>query len=102
MKARAGRASVGAAGCCNIKQPATASKGQPCQLPCRSRRTRQSTPATVQGQGWFADAPKALLEKIELVVRLVRSKGVGIFFVTQNPLDIPETVLGQLPGTTGR
>ena len=44
----------------------------------------------------FADAPKALLDKIEQVVRLIRSKGVGVYFVTQNPLDIPETVLGQL------
>lgn len=44
----------------------------------------------------FADAPKVLLEKIELVVRLVRSKGVGVFFVTQNPLDIPDSVLAQL------
>ncbi len=44
----------------------------------------------------FNDAPKALLEKIEQVVRLVRSKGVGVFFVTQNPVDIPDTVLGQL------
>lgn len=44
----------------------------------------------------FSDAPKPLLEKIEQVVRLVRSKGVGVYFVTQNPLDIPETVLGQL------
>jgi hypothetical protein len=44
----------------------------------------------------FADAPKALLEKIEQVVRLIRSKGVGVFFVTQNPLDIPDSVLGQL------
>ena len=44
----------------------------------------------------FADAPKALVEKIEQVVRLIRSKGVGIYFVTQNPIDIPETVLGQL------
>ena len=44
----------------------------------------------------FADAPKALLDKIEQVVRLIRSKGVGVFFVTQNPLDVPETVLGQL------
>lgn len=44
----------------------------------------------------FADAPKALVERIELVVRLVRSKGVGVFFVTQNPLDIPDTVLAQL------
>jgi DNA helicase HerA-like ATPase len=44
----------------------------------------------------FDDAPKALLEKIEQVVRLIRSKGVGVFFVTQNPLDIPESVLGQL------
>lgn len=44
----------------------------------------------------FRNAPPALLEKIEQVVRLVRSKSVGIYFVTQNPLDIPETVLGQL------
>ncbi|MEO8145439.1 MAG: helicase HerA-like C-terminal domain-containing protein [Betaproteobacteria bacterium] len=44
----------------------------------------------------FNDAPKALLEKVEQVVRLIRSKGVGVFFVTQNPLDIPESVLGQL------
>jgi DNA helicase HerA-like ATPase len=44
----------------------------------------------------FGDAPKALLDRIEQVVRLVRSKGVGVYFVTQNPLDIPETVLGQL------
>ena len=44
----------------------------------------------------FSDAPPALLEKIEQVVRLIRSKGVGVYFVTQNPLDIPDTVLGQL------
>jgi len=44
----------------------------------------------------FKDAPKALLEKIEQVVRLIRSKGVGIYFVTQNPADIPDTVLAQL------
>ena len=44
----------------------------------------------------FNDAPKALIERIELVVRLVRSKGVGVYFVTQNPLDIPASVLGQL------
>ncbi len=44
----------------------------------------------------FNDAPKALLEKIEQVVRLIRSKGVGVYFVTQNPLDIPESVLAQL------
>lgn len=44
----------------------------------------------------FSDAPKALVEKVEQVVRLIRSKGVGVFFVTQNPLDIPETILGQL------
>jgi len=44
----------------------------------------------------FNDASKALLEKIEGVVRLIRSKGVGVYFVTQNPLDIPETVLAQL------
>ena len=44
----------------------------------------------------FADAPAALVEKVELVVRLIRSKGVGVYFVTQNPIDIPEKVLGQL------
>ncbi|CAN5205216.1 DUF853 domain-containing protein [soil metagenome] len=44
----------------------------------------------------FDEAPKQLLQKIEQVVRLIRSKGVGVFFVTQNPLDIPDTVLGQL------
>ena len=44
----------------------------------------------------FTDAPKQLLDKIEQVVRLIRSKGVGVYFVTQNPLDVPETVLGQL------
>jgi len=44
----------------------------------------------------FRDAPKGLLEKIEQVVRLIRSKGVGVYFVTQNPADIPDTVLGQL------
>ena len=41
----------------------------------------------------FNDAPKALLEKVEQVVRLIRSKGVGVYFVTQNPLDIPDNVL---------
>ena len=44
----------------------------------------------------FNDAPPALLEKVELVVRLIRSKGVGVYFVTQNPIDIPDKVLGQL------
>ena len=44
----------------------------------------------------FEDAPKALLSAIEQVVRLIRSKGVGVYFVTQNPLDVPDTVLGQL------
>lgn len=44
----------------------------------------------------FDDAPKVLLDKVERVVRLIRSKGVGIYFITQNPLDVPETVLGQL------
>lgn len=44
----------------------------------------------------FDDAPRALLEKIEQVVRLIRSKGVGVFFISQNPLDIPDDVLGQL------
>ena len=42
----------------------------------------------------FNDAPKALLDKIEQVVRLIRSKGVGVYFVTQNPLDVPDKVLG--------
>jgi DNA helicase HerA-like ATPase len=44
----------------------------------------------------FDEAPKALIDKVEQVVRLVRSKGVGVYFVTQNPVDIPETVLAQL------
>jgi DNA helicase HerA-like ATPase len=44
----------------------------------------------------FNDVPKALVDKVEQVVRLIRSKGVGVYFVTQNPLDIPDTVLGQL------
>jgi len=44
----------------------------------------------------FADAPSALLEKVELVVRLIRSKGVGVYFVTQNPVDVPDKILGQL------
>ncbi len=44
----------------------------------------------------FDEAPKALLEKIEQVVRLIRSKGVGVYFITQNPIDIPDTVAGQL------
>lgn len=44
----------------------------------------------------FSDSPKVLLEKIEQVVRLIRSKGVGVYFVTQNPVDIPENILGQL------
>jgi len=44
----------------------------------------------------FDDAPNALIEKIEQVVRLIRSKGVGIYFVTQNPIDIPDNILGQL------
>jgi uncharacterized protein len=44
----------------------------------------------------FAEAPKALVDKVEQVVRLIRSKGVGVYFVTQNPLDVPESVLGQL------
>jgi DNA helicase HerA-like ATPase len=44
----------------------------------------------------FSEAPAALLEKVEQVVRLIRSKGVGVYFVTQNPIDIPDRVLGQL------
>jgi hypothetical protein len=44
----------------------------------------------------FDDAPKILVDRVEQVVRLIRSKGVGVYFVTQNPLDVPETVLAQL------
>jgi len=44
----------------------------------------------------FDDAPKALLDKVEQVVRLIRSKGVGVFFITQNPADVPDSILGQL------
>ena len=44
----------------------------------------------------FDDAPKPLLEKIEQVVRLIRSKGVGVYFITQNPVDVPDTIAGQL------
>ncbi|MET0314239.1 MAG: helicase HerA-like domain-containing protein, partial [Hansschlegelia sp.] len=44
----------------------------------------------------FDEAPKALVDKVEQVVRLIRSKGVGVYFVTQNPIDVPETVAGQL------
>jgi DNA helicase HerA-like ATPase len=44
----------------------------------------------------FNDAPKALMDKIEQVVRLIRSKGVGVYFVTQNPIDVPDKVLGQM------
>ena len=44
----------------------------------------------------FRDMPKVLLEKIEQMIRLVRSKGVGVYFISQSPLDIPELVLGQL------
>ncbi|MEY6434220.1 helicase HerA-like domain-containing protein, partial [Thioalkalicoccus limnaeus] len=44
----------------------------------------------------FSDAPKVLVDKVEQVVRLIRSKGVGVYFVTQNPLDVPDSILGQL------
>jgi len=44
----------------------------------------------------FDDAPKALVDKVEQVARLIRSKGVGVFFITQNPADVPEDILGQL------
>ena len=44
----------------------------------------------------FDEAPKILIDRVEQVVRLIRSKGVGVYFVTQNPLDVPETVLAQL------
>ncbi len=60
----------------------------------------QATPKMVlffdEAHMLFDRAPKSLLDKIEQVVRLIRSKGVGIYFITQNPLDIPEEVLGQL------
>ena len=46
----------------------------------------------------FNEAPKQLLDKVEQVVRLIRSKGVGVYFVTQNPLDVPDKVLAQLGG----
>ena len=49
----------------------------------------------------FNDAPRALQEKVEQVVRLIRSKGVGVYFVTQNPADIPDSVLGQLGNQRG-
>jgi len=63
-----------------------------------SRRSRQAQVGVLFDEAHllFDEAPRALLQKIEQVVRLIRSKGVGIFFVTQNPLDIPDTVLGQL------
>ena len=44
----------------------------------------------------FDDAPKSLVDKVEQAVRLIRSKGVGVYFVTQNPADVPEDILGQL------
>jgi uncharacterized protein len=44
----------------------------------------------------FEEAPKALLDKVEQVVRLIRSKGVGVYFITQNPIDVPEDIAGQL------
>nr|MCU0817417.1 DUF853 domain-containing protein [Cypionkella sp.] len=44
----------------------------------------------------FQDAPRALVQKVEQVARLIRSKGVGVYFITQNPADVPETILGQL------
>src|SRR5204863_536373 len=44
----------------------------------------------------FDEAPKALLDKVEQVVRLIRSKGVGVYFITQNPIDVPDTIAGQL------
>ncbi len=44
----------------------------------------------------FNDAPKALVDKVEQVARLIRSKGVGVYFITQNPADVPDNILGQL------
>src|SRR5262249_41497941 len=49
----------------------------------------------------FDDAPKAMIERVEQVVRLIRSKGVGIYFVTQNPADVPDAMLSQL-GNSGQ
>lgn len=49
-----------------------------------------------EAQLLFNDAPKALVEKVEQVARLIRSKGVGVYFVTQNPADVPDEILGQL------
>ncbi len=74
-----------------------------CCRSCSSSCPRSATPTQPklvfffdEAHLLFNEAPKALVERIELVVRLVRSKGVGVFFVTQNPLDIPDTVLAQL------
>jgi len=44
----------------------------------------------------FEDAPKALIDKVEMVARLIRSKGVGVYFISQNPADVPDDILGQL------
>ena len=61
-----------------------------------TRRSRSSCFFFDEAHLLFTDAPKALLDKIEQVVRLIRSKGVGVYFVTQNPLDVPDKVLAQL------
>ncbi len=58
--------------------------------------SRSSCSSSTRRISCSSDAPKALLEKVEQVVRLIRSKGVGVYFVTQNPLDIPDTVSRQL------
>ena len=62
----------------------------------RSATSRSSCSSSTRRTCCSTTRPQALLEKIEQVVRLIRSKGVGVYFVTQNPLDIPDTVLGQL------
>ncbi len=62
----------------------------------RSARSRKLVFFFDEAHLLFNDAPKPLMDKIEQVVRLIRSKGVGVYFVTQNPLDVPEIVLGQL------
>ncbi len=57
---------------------------------------KRKSASVSEGHLLFEDTPKALEEKIEQVVRLIRSKGVGIYFVTHNPMDLPEAILGQL------
>jgi hypothetical protein len=70
-----------------------------CSSSCRKPATSTSPSSSFffdEAHLLFTDAPQALTDKVEQVVRLIRSKGVGVFFVTQNPLDVPEKILGQL------